>query len=458
MAKTAGRVLVVDDDAAMCEVLVSDLARHGYQARSASDGREALELLGAADFEAVLTDLNMRGMDGIELCRRVHEHRPGLPVVLLTAFGSLDSAVQAIRAGAYDFVTKPIDIEILVLAIARAVEHRRLGEQLRLLQEGTMRPDGFDELIGDSPSMRELYALLTRLVDSDVTVLITGESGTGKELVARALHRRSRRSEGPFVAVNCAALPEQLLESELFGHTRGAFTDARQARTGLLLAATGGTLLLDEVAEIPLAMQAKLLRVLQERRVRPIGAEQEVPFDVRLVAATNRDLELEVSEGRFREDLYFRLSVVPLHLPPLRSRGRDVLLLAQHLLERTAQALGRPVVRISPEAAVLLLEYSWPGNVRELQNSIEHAVALSQYDTIAAGDLPKRVREHQASTVLVAAGDASELVTLEEVERRYVTRVLDAVGDHRATAARILGLDRKTLYRKLQQWKKGGDG
>jgi transcriptional regulator with PAS, ATPase and Fis domain len=272
--------------------------------------------------------------------------------------------------------------------------------------------------------------------------------------VARSIHARCRRADGPFIAVNCAALPEQLLESELFGHTRGAFTDARQARTGLLLAASGGTLLLDEVAEIPLSMQAKLLRALQERVVRPLGAERELPFDVRLVAATNRDLEQEVTEGRFRDDLFFRLSVVPVHLPPLRSRGRDVLMLAQQLLERSAATLERPVKRLAPEAAARLLEYPWPGNVRELQNCIEDAVALTAFDTVTLMDLSKRVREFQRNDVIVAAAEASELVTLEEVERRYVERVLEVVGGHRATAARILGLDRKTLYRKLQGWRR----
>jgi two-component system response regulator HydG len=447
-----GNLLVIDDDPAMCDVLVRDLSRRGFSVSGHTSSGAALDVVGTSDFDAVLTDMKMAGLDGLEVCRRVHGARPGLPVVMLTAFGSLDTAVAAIRAGAYDFVTKPVDVEILVMTLDRAVEHRRLVTQLRLLREGALRPDGFDELEGDSAAMRRVYGLLERIADSDVTVLVTGESGTGKELVGRALHRRGRRTDGPFVAVSCAALPEQLLESELFGHTRGAFTDARHARTGLLLAATGGTLFLDEVAEIPLAMQAKLLRVLQERRVRPLGAEQETPVDVRIVAATNRDLEREVAEGRFREDLFFRLNVVPIHLPPLRARGRDVLLLAQRLLERASQSVGRHVRSLSAEAAERLLAYPWPGNVRELQNCVEHAVALARSEVVALDDLPERVRLHRETAVLVAADHPSQLVTLAEMERRYVLRVLDAVGGQRADAARVLGIDRKTLYRKLQVW------
>jgi two-component system response regulator HydG len=436
----------------MCSALRDGLSERSFLVRSVLEGRLALELIGTEDHDVVLTDLHMRAMGGIELCEKIQQARPGLPVVVLTGYGSLETAVAAIRAGAYDFVTKPADLDMLEISLARAVQHRRLNEHLRLLREGAIRADGFEELLGDSAPMQRVYALLERIADTDVTVLISGESGTGKELVARALHRRSRRRDGQFVAVNCAALPEQLLESELFGHVRGAFTDARQARTGLMLAASGGTLFLDEVAEVPLVMQAKLLRSLQERVVRPIGAEREVPIDVRIVAATNRDLEQEVEEGRFREDLYFRLSVVPMHLPPLRARGRDVLALAQHLLERAANSHRRHVTGLSSEAAAMLLAYPWPGNVRELNNCMEHAVALARSEAIAPLDLPARVRHHRPSQLIVAGDDPEALVPLDEVERRYVLRVLEAVGGHRATAARVLGVDRKTLYRKLQRW------
>ena len=300
--------------------------------------------------------------------------------------------------------------------------------------------------------MKAVYELLERVAESDASVLITGESGTGKEMVARALHRRGRRNAGPFVAVNCAAMPEALLESELFGHVKGAFTDARTARTGLFVKASGGTLFLDEIGELPLPLQPKLLRALQERAVRPVGSDDEVPFQVRLVAATNRDLETAVEERRFREDLFFRINVIHVEMPPLRARGSDVLLLAQHFLVKDAALAGKPVTGISAAAAEKLLAYSWPGNVRELQNCIERAIALTQFHEIAVDDLPERVRAYRGSQIVISADDLGELVPMEEVERRYVLRVLEAVGGSRTRAAKVLGFDRKTLYRKLERY------
>jgi two-component system response regulator HydG len=283
-------------------------------------------------------------------------------------------------------------------------------------------------------------------------VLITGESGTGKEMIARALHQRSRRASGPFVAVNCAAVPETLLESELFGHAKGAFTDAKTARAGLFLQANGGTLFLDEIGDMGLGLQPKLLRALQERTIRPLGGDHEIPVDVRVLAATNRDLESAVEEGRFREDLFYRINVVHLALPPLRARGGDVLILAQHALTRFARAADKPVTSISPAAAEKLLAYDWPGNVRELHNAIERAVALTRYNEITVEDLPDRIREHKSSHVIVAGDDPDQLPTMEEVEKRYVLRVFEAVHGNKALAARILGFDRKTLYRKLERY------
>jgi two-component system response regulator HydG len=301
--------------------------------------------------------------------------------------------------------------------------------------------------------MRRVYEVLDRISDSAVTVLITGESGTGKELVARALHRRGSRCDGPFVAINCAAMPESLLESELFGHVRGAFTDARTSRVGLLLRAHRGTLLLDEIGEMPPGMQAKLLRALEERRVRPVGGSDEVPFDARIVAATNRDLAAAVEAGAFREDLYFRLNVMQIDLPPLRARGNDVLLLAQRFLERSSHRAGRPVIGIAPEAARKLLAYHWPGNVRELHNCMERAVALARYEQITVDDLPERITAYRPARIDLPSGeDPDNLPPLDEIDRRYVVRVLEAVGGHRARAAAILGVDRKTLYRKLERW------
>jgi two-component system response regulator HydG len=448
----SGRILVVDDVQDMCEMLADRLGKQGFTVTWRTSASEALDVLMTGEFDVVVTDLNMRGMNGIELCERIAANRPDVPVVVITAFGSLETAVAAIRAGAYDFITKPIEMQALVLALQRAVQHRTLREEVTRLRRVVSEASRFGELLGTSAAMRKLYALLERIADTDASVLVTGESGTGKELVARALHARGRRHSGPFVALNCAAMPETLLESELFGHARGAFTDARAPRTGLFVKASGGTLFLDEVADLSPALQPKLLRALQERRVRPVGGDEEIPFDVRLVCATNQDLEAAVEEQRFREDLYFRINVIQVALPPLRARGGDVLLLAQHFLDHHAARAGKRVTGIAPAAAERLVAYPWPGNVRELQNCIERAVALTGFERIAVEDLPEKVRAYRRSHVLVAGDDPSELVSLEEVERRYILRVMEAVGGSKTLAAQVLGIGRKTLYRKLEQY------
>jgi two-component system response regulator HydG len=360
--------------------------------------------------------------------------------------------VAAIRAGAYDFITKPVEIEPLVLALERAMKYRELRQEVRRLRRAVRETQQFGALVGASAAMKRLYDLLERVAEADASVLITGESGTGKELVAQALHRRGRRQHGPFVAVNCAAMPETLLESELFGHARGAFTDAKAARTGLFVQANDGTLFLDEIGAMPLGLQPKLLRALQQRTVRPVGADAEVPFDVRLVAATNVDLEAAVEAGNFREDLFFRIAVIPVEVPPLRRRGNDVLLLAQRFIEELAPPSAKRIIGLTGPAADKLLAYGWPGNVRELRNCVERAVALTRFEQITVEDLPEKVRKSESTPPLVASMDASELVPLEEMERRYIRRVLEAAGGNKASAARLLGLDRKTLYRKLERW------
>jgi two-component system response regulator HydG len=453
----AGRVLVVDDERDMCEAIAAGLAPRGFDVRAETSGEAALAALETAEVDVVLTDLNMRGMDGLALCERVVASRPDVPVVVITAFGSLDTAIAAIRAGAYDFITKPVKMEALAVALARAVQHRALHEEVKRLRRLVGDAQRFDELVGASPVLARVRQLLDRVVDSDASVLVTGESGTGKEVVARTLHRHGRRKDGPFVAINCAAMPEQLLESELFGHARGAFTDARAARTGLFVQAHRGTLLLDEIGDLPLALQPKLLRALQERVVRPVGGNEEIPFDVRLIATTNRDLESAVADGRFREDLYFRIDVIHVEMPPLRARGSDVLLLGQHFLVGHAAKAGKHVNGLSAPAAERLLAYAWPGNVRELQNAIERAVALAQYEQVVVDDLPEKIRAYRPSHVLIAADDPSELVPLEEAERRYILRVLETVGGNKTLAARVLGIGRKTLYRKLDQYGVGAE-
>lgn len=448
-----GALLVVDDDESTCELLEVLLGREGFAVTSVGSAEAALARIevDGPELDAVLTDLHMDGMGGIELCRRVEAVHPELPVVVVTGQVSVDAAVAALRAGAYDFVTKPIDPELLGPVVTRAVRHHRMGREVRRLRRALADVHRFGEIIGKSPAMRQVFDRIERVSTTEATVLVTGESGTGKELAARSLHERSRRHQGPFVALNCAALPAGLVESELFGHVRGAFTGAERARDGLMVEARGGTLFLDEIGELPLEMQPKLLRALQERTVRPVGGTQPIELDVRLVAATNRDLSAEVEAGRFREDLLYRIDVVRLQMPPLRMRGRDVLLLAQAFVERYATQFERRVTGIEPAVAEHLLRYDWPGNVRELENCMERAVALTRDARIGPADLPAKIREHHDRSVMVATDDPDDLPSLEQLERRYIRRVLELVGGNKSQAARILGIERRTLYRRLEK-------
>ncbi|UJR83441.1 Hypothetical protein I5071_55090 [Sandaracinus amylolyticus] len=436
----------------MGALLVKELGRRGFGVRHVRSANDALAAVEVEDYDAVVSDVRLGGMTGLELCERLVARRPELPVILITAFGDLDTAIAAIRAGAHDFLPKPFELEELAIRVTRAAELRALRAEVRRLREGIVTPAGIEEMIGEHATMQRVFAMIQRVASSEAPVLIAGETGTGKELVARALHARSPRAEGPFVAVNCAALPEALLESELFGHTKGAFTDARAPRAGLFVEASGGTLFLDEIAEMPLALQAKLLRALQEHTVRPVGSDREVAFDARIVSATHRDLESRVADGEFRDDLYYRLNVLQVRLPALRERGSDVLLIANHALKRIAQRSGKPVRGIAPEAARKLLAYDWPGNVRELMNAMERAVALAEYDDVTVADLPEKIQAFTRSHVLVAADDPNELLPLDEIERRYILRVIEAVGGNRTRAAEILKVDRKTLYTKLKSY------
>ena len=458
MIHSPGRVLVVDDDLESCRLVADGLAASGWEVTWRTRPEEALDALSEGDLEVVLTDLRMPGVSGTDLCARVLARRPDLPVVLMTAFGTLEAAVAAIRAGAWDFVTKPFDLEALEVALSRAVQHRRLRDEVHRLRRAVEVSERYEELLGRSPVMLRLFRSLEQVADSQATVLIRGETGTGKELVARAIHRRSARRDGPFVAINCAAIPEALLESELFGHERGAFTGADARREGLFLRANGGTLFLDEVGDAPLAIQGKLLRALQERKVRPLGGDRERRIDVRLIAATHHDLDELVEEGRFRQDLFFRVDVLGVQVPPLRERGDDALLLAQAFLQRAAARARREVLGITPAAAGRLLSYDWPGNVRELENCIERAVALCAHDQLVPEDLPERVRLHRPSQVMVPSETSGRVLPMEEVERRYALSVLESVQGNKAEAARLLGFDRKTLYRKLERWGVAGAG
>jgi two-component system response regulator HydG len=451
-----GRLLIVDDDQTACELLESTL-RRTHRVVWRTSAQDALDLVAEEDFDVILTDLNMADIGGLDLCERIVGMRPDIPVIVVTGYGSMETAIGAIRAGAYDFVTKPVDGNVIGLTVDRALRHRRLQEEVKRLRRAAGSPQTFEDIIGASSAMRRVFELVTRVSDTDATVLITGESGTGKELVAKAIHGQSNRKNGPFLAINCAAMPPTLLESELFGHARGAFTDAKTARAGLFLEASGGTLFLDEIGELPLEMQPKLLRSLQERKVRPIGGNHEVPFDARIIAATNRDLETEVFEKRFREDLYYRINVVAIEVPPLRERGGDVLLLAQHFVDRAAQRAGKEVKGIATATAEKLSAYDWPGNVRELENCMERAVALMRFDYIMVDDLPEKIRNYQADRFVLSADDPSELVTAAELERRYMQRVLALVGGNKSRAAKILGFNRRTLYRKMERTGKGAN-
>jgi two-component system response regulator HydG len=445
------RVLIVEDDAAMGALVVTALTRRGFLVELAASAEAALTKVDETQFDTVVSDVRMARMTGLELCERLVAKRPDVPVILVTAFGDLDTAIAAIRAGAHDFLPKPFEVEELALRVSRATELAALRAEVKRLRNSAATAR-FDDMIGESPAMRRVFALVDRMAATEAPLLVTGETGTGKELVARAVHQRSARAKGPFVAINCAALPENLLESELFGHVRGAFTDAKASRSGLFVEARGGTLFLDEVGEMPMSLQAKLLRVLQERRVRPIGSDREVEVDLRVVSATHRDLESRIADGHFREDLFYRLNVVQIALQPLRERGSDVLALAHDYLRRIAERSHRPVVGIAPDAARKLVAYAWPGNVRELVNAMERAVALAEYDEITVADLPDKIQAFEPHHVLLASDDPSELVSLEEVEKRYILRVVEALGGNRTRAAEILRVDRKTLYTKLKTY------
>ncbi|MFM2245283.1 MAG: hypothetical protein RL071_1357, partial [Pseudomonadota bacterium] len=431
------RVLVVEDDEAMRSLVLEDLAERGMAVRGAANLHDALSAMAADIFDVVVSDLNMPGGTGLELCQRVRERDPQLPVILFTAFGSLDAAIGAIRNGAYDFLTKPVELDQLALAVERAASLRALRSEVATLRAAVRQGRRGSRIEGTSAPMLRLRETITQLAGTQATVLVHGESGTGKELVARELHELGPRAQGPFVAENIAAIPPQLLESALFGHVKGAFTGASARRDGLLLRANGGTLLLDEVGELPLELQPKLLRVLEERRVRPVGSDQEVAFDVRLIAATHRDLAAAVDAGTFRRDLYYRLAVLELEVPPLRERGRDVLLLAQAFIDQFAKESGRPIRGLHPEAAARLLAWSWPGNVRELRNVIEHAVLVCRGTEVAPADLPDRLRALPAAPPPLRAAEAEpELLPLDVIEKRHILAVLRALGGNKAQAAR----------------------
>ncbi len=443
------KVLIVDDDAAMAELLADTLQAEGLLVAAAGDGLEALKILKREDFDVIVTDLKMKGLKGLDLLEKSNKVAPLTPVIIITAFGTIESAIKAMKMGAYDYITKPFAMDEFILAVRKALENRHLKKEvLRLKREVESRYQ-FHQLIGKSPSMTRIYDLIERISGPGGHILITGESGTGKELVAKAIHYNGVRKEAPFVAVNCAAIPETLLESELFGYKKGAFTDAKADKKGLIFEAHEGTLFLDEITEMPTHLQAKLLRAIEEKAVRPLGDTRSYPVDVRIISTSNRDIPSLITEGRFREDLYYRLKVIDIELPPLRERREDIPLLVNHFIDRFRKDLRKPISGISEESMKILLNHPWPGNVRELENVIQRAVTLCQQEWILPDDLPPAMLQTKEED-LIGKG-LREKYTVDQLEKEYIRRVMIEVGGNKSKAAEILGLDRKTLYRKLEE-------
>ena len=447
------KILVVDDELSIVEVLRALLKREGYSVKTASDGEEALEALRKDKFDLMISDIRMRPMDGITLLQNAREIQAHLAVIMMTAYAAVETAVEAMRSGAFDYICKPFKIDELLLTVQRALSYEHALAENEALKESLRTKYHFDNLVGDSETMLAVYEMIEKVARTESTVLILGESGTGKELVAKALHYASRRAAKPFVAVNCAALPETLLESELFGYVKGAFTGANKFKKGLFESAEGGTLLLDEIGAIPMSMQLTLLRVLQEREIRPVGGTDSIPVDVRIIAATNERLEQRISEGKFREDLYYRCSVIPIELPPLRDRLDDITLLANHFLKLFVDREGKDVAMDS-KVFRAMRGYSWPGNVRELENVVYRASALCEENTITIADLPKQIQEAASATEDRKDGEyadfrgASLKAFLHAKERDYIGYVLEQCGGSKELAAKALGVSLATFYRK----------
>jgi two-component system response regulator AtoC len=448
------RVLVVDDEENIRLVLRTLLKKHGYDVEVADGGEAALAALEAFDPDVILTDVRMPRMGGLDLLGALKAKQHPATVIVMSAYGNVDLAIEAMKAGAYDYVSKPFKPDEIVLALRKAEERETLRRENRALKEQIQKENQFESILAKSPEMVAIFKTVSKIADYKTTVLITGESGTGKELVARAIHTRSSRKAAPFVAINCGAIPENLLESELFGHKKGAFTDANADRRGLFEEATGGTLFLDEIGELPLSLQVKLLRVLQEEHIRRLGDTKDVQVDVRIIAATHRDLTADVKAGRFREDLFYRIHVLSIHIPPLRNRREDVSLLIDHFVTRNNARLGTSIRGVSTESRKLLLEYSWPGNVRELENTIERAMVLAESDVLQLGDLPERIRDAlDPVQVHLASGELSVKKTTAAIEQILIRRALQKTKGNRTRAADLLEISHRALLYKIKDYK-----
>ena len=443
-------ILVVDDDKTHRIMLKTMLKQWGWQIEEADDGTTAIEAVHNTPFDAILMDVRMTKLDGIEALRQIHAYNPAIPVVIMTAYSSVDAAVEAIKIGAHDYLTKPLDFDRLKLTMARALDHRQVQENKDAPHNNNAPAMNTEGIIGSSRPMRELMEMVSFVAPTEATVLISGESGTGKELIAAALHHNSARKNGPFIKVNCAALVENLLESELFGHEKGAFTGADRRREGKFVQANGGTIFLDEISETSPGMQAKLLRVLQEHEVQRVGGQETLAVDVRVLAASNRKLEEEVAQGSFREDLYYRLNVVPLHVPALKDRKEDIPALAEHFVEKFSTKNNRQVSGITPRCMNLLINYSWPGNVRELGNAIERGIILMRGDYLDEESLPIPVRRFAMKNEMPVA--SSPPGSLEEAEQSVIKNILTETGGNKSEAARRLNITRKTLLSKIHKY------
>jgi two-component system response regulator PilR (NtrC family) len=449
-----GRLLVVDDERSMRELLAITLRQGGHEVAQAEGGEAAIEALKTDAFDLVITDLRMRPLDGFDVLRAAREVSPATLVLVMTAYASTETAVEAMKLGAYDYITKPFKLDEIRLTVDKALERKRLAEENIALKRQLRRQRGFDNFVGRSSQMGAVFDMIRKSAEGMSTVMITGESGTGKELVARAIHQESGRRGGPFVSLNCGAIPEGLMESELFGHVKGAFTGAVATTTGLFAAAEGGTLFLDEVTEIPPSVQVKLLRAIQEREVRRVGDTRDTRVDVRLIAASNRDLARAVADGDLREDLFYRLNVIPIHLPPLRERREDIPPLVAYFLEKLARELRRPVTGIGPEALAILERYHWPGNVRELENVIERAIVLGNSDAVGIETLPPGLSSPQQTMELPVDLPPSGLdldALLDRIERRYLEVALERTGGVQTRAAELLGISFRQFRYKLQK-------
>jgi two-component system NtrC family response regulator len=442
-------ILLIDDDDSLRRVMEFSLTEAGYKVQAAVSGEEGLALFEMGPFDAVITDITMPGMSGMEVLAKIHERDKGLPVLVITAYGTIESAVEAMKKGAFDYITKPFNRDELRLTLDKALRMRRLEkENVELRAEITDRYC-FESIVGSSEKIKDVLDMAGRVAASDASVLITGESGTGKELLAKGIHYNSPRAEGPFVAVNCAAIPEHLIESELFGHVRGAFTGAVKDKEGKFEIATSGTLFLDEIGDLRVDLQAKILRALQERQVDRVGGKHPVSVDVRIIAATNKDIERAVKEGSFREDLYYRLSVITLHMPPLRERRDDIPMLVQHFLKKFNRGSD---VRIDPEALAMLTAYGWPGNVRELENSIERASVLKRGDTITPAELPDKLKKEKTSVENIILNLPDEGIALEDLEKNLIIKALEKHKGNQTRAAEYLGITRPTLIYRMEKY------